>query len=201
MNWQHLWAFLTLRWRLLRNQWSRAGAVNAVLMTIIAVGALITAAPTFVGCFMLGLYVIPKASPAQLMYAWDIIILLFLFFWCVGLIAELQRSEPLVLSKFLHLPVSVSGAFLINYISSLVRLSMISFAPVLFGYALALVFTKGILMLAVLPAAAAFVMMVTVLTYQFQGWIASLVSNPRRRRSVIVIVTLLFAVVHSAESD
>ena len=45
----------------------------------------------------------------------------FLFFWSIGLLTELQRTEPLSLSKFLHLPVSVNGAFLINYLSSLLR--------------------------------------------------------------------------------
>ena len=43
---------------------------------------------------------------------------------------ELQRTEPLSLSKFLHLPVSVNGVFLINYLSSLLRLSLIIFVPV-----------------------------------------------------------------------
>ena len=56
VNWQHLQAFLWLRWRLLENQWRRAGAVNAVLMMIVSVGALLTAIPLFIGCFMLGLY-------------------------------------------------------------------------------------------------------------------------------------------------
>ncbi len=195
MNWQHLRAFVWLRWRLLQNQWRRAGAINAVLMTIVAVGALVTVIPTFIGCFMLGIYVIPKATPAQLMYAWDVILLIFLFFWFIGVISELQRSEPLALSKFLHLPVSVKGAFLINYVSSLFRLSLISFVPAMLAYSLALVWTKGVVMVPVLPAVAGFLLMVTGLTYQFQGWIASLASNPRRRRTVIVVSTILFALI------
>ena len=62
MNWQHLQAFVWLRWRLLVNQWRRAGAFNAVLMMIVAIGALVTAVPLFIGCFLLGLYLIPKAA-------------------------------------------------------------------------------------------------------------------------------------------
>jgi ABC-2 type transport system permease protein len=192
VNWQHLQTFLWLRWRLARNAWRRAGALNAVLMMIISVGALLTAIPLFIGCYMLGLFLIPKATPAQLMYVGDGIIAAFLFFWGIGLITELQRTEPLALSKFLHLPVSVNGAFLINYVSSLLRLSLIVFVPVLLGLSLALVWTKGILLLPVLPALAAFLLMVTALTYQFQGWLASLMSNPRRRRTVIVASTMIF---------
>jgi ABC-2 type transport system permease protein len=126
------------------------------------------------------------------MYAADAVVVAFLFFWGIGLIAELQRTEPLSLSKFMHLPVSVNGAFLINYLSSLLRLSLIVFVPVLLGFSLALVWTGGVLLLPVLPALAAFLLMVTALTYQFQGWLASLMSNPRRRRTVIVASTMIF---------
>jgi ABC-2 type transport system permease protein len=192
VNWEHLRAFVWLRWRLLKNQWRRAGAVNAVLMMIVSVGALVTAIPLFVACFMLGLYAIPEATPAQLMYVADGLIVGFLSFWGIGLATELQRTEPLALSKFLHLPVSVNGAFLINYVSSLIRLSLIVFVPVMLAFSLALVWTKGILMLPVLPALAAFLLMVTALTYQLQGWLALLMSNPRRRRTVIVATTMIF---------
>ena len=34
--------------------------------------------------------------------------------------------------------------------------------------------------------------MVTALTYQLQGWLASLMSNPRRRRTIIMIITASF---------
>ena len=34
--------------------------------------------------------------------------------------------------------------------------------------------------------------MVTALTYQFQGWLAALMSNPRRRNTIIVMLTMSF---------
>jgi hypothetical protein len=195
VTWQHLTAFVWLRWRLSINQWRRAGTVNFVLMMIVAIGALVTAVPLFFGCFALGLYLIPRAQPAHLMYAWDGLIVVFLFFWGIGLLTELQRSEPLALSKFLHLPVAPNGAFLINYISSLLRLSLIVFGPLMLGFALALVAAKGMPLLPTLPLLAAFLLMVTALTYQFQGWLGSLMSNPRRRRTVVVAMTLAFILV------
>jgi len=195
VNWQHLQAFVWLRWRLLANQWRRAGALNAVLMIIVTIGALVTAVPLFIGCFTLGLYLIPRAAPAHLLYAWDGLIVVFLFFWGIGLVTELQRTEPLSLSKFLHLPVSVNGAFLINYVSSLLRLSLIVFGPVMFAFALALVFVKGMVLLPVLPSLAAFLLMVTALTYQVQGWLAALMSNPRRRRTVMVAIPMIFVLI------
>jgi ABC-2 type transport system permease protein len=38
-------------------------------------------------------------------------------------------------------------------------------------------------------------LMVTALTYQFQGWLASLMANPRRRRSIIVVLTFAFILI------
>ncbi len=195
MNWQHLQAFVWLRWRLLANQWRRAGALNAILLTIVAIGALVTAIPLLIVSFLIGQFAIPRAAPEHLLYAWDVVIVAFLFFWSIGLLTELQRTEPMSLSKFLHLPVSVNGAFLINYVSSLCRLSLIIFLPVMLGFSLALIVTKGFFLLPVLPMLAAFLLMVTALTYQFQGWLAALMSNPRRRRTVIVVATVIFVLI------
>jgi hypothetical protein len=195
VNWQHLQAFVWLRWRLMVNQLRRAGFVNAVLLTIVTIGLVVAAIPLFIGAFLIGQFAIPRAAPEYLLYAWDGVIIAFLFFWCIGLITELQRAEPMSLSKFLHLPVSVNGAFLINYVSSLCRLSLIVFLPVMLGFGLAHVVTKGIFLLPVLPLLAAFLLMVTALTYQLQGWLAALMSNPRRRRTVIVMATVIFVLI------
>jgi len=192
VNWQHFQAFVWLRWRMMLNQWRRGGAFNAVLMLVFALGAVVAAVPLLIGSFALGVYAIPKGTPMHLLYVWDGLIVAFLVFWMTGLVMELQRTEPLSLSKFLHLPVSVKNAFLINYFSSLLRLSLIFFVPMMLGYSLALVFVKGAMLLPVLPALAAFLLMVTALTYQFQGWLSSLMNNPRRRRLVVVAVTVIF---------
>lgn len=195
MNWQHFKTFVWLRWRLLYNQSRRAGTLNLVLMMIVVIGAIATAVPLLIGSFALGTYLIHRSQPVDLLYAWDILIAAYLFFWMLGLITELQRTEPLSLSRFLHLPVSVGGAFTINYLSSLVRLSLIVFGPIMLGFALALVYVKGPKMLFVLPLLAAFLLMVSALTYQFQGWLASMMSNPRRRRTVMVTVTTGFVLI------
>jgi hypothetical protein len=63
------------------------------------------------------------------------------------------------------------------------------------GFSLALIATKGLLLATVLPLLAAFLLMITALTYQLQGWLASLMTNPRRRRTAIVSITALFVLV------
>jgi hypothetical protein len=195
VNRQHLQAFLWLRWRLLVNQMRRGGPVNVVIAAIVAVGITFFALLLFIGFFLLGLFGLGRVESDIILYVFDGLVVGFLFSWTLGLLIELQRSEVLSLDKFLHLPVSFRGVFLLNYVSSLFSFSLLIFLPAILGLSLGLVFAKGPAMLLVFPLLAAFVLMVTALTYQFQGWLASLMVNKRRRRTIIVVVTTLFILV------
>ena len=189
MNWHHFQAILWLRWRMRVNQFRRGGILQLVIMTFVMVIALLAGIGFFFAGFLVGQLGLAQAPPVVQMAVWDGLVAIFLFSWTAGVVAELQRSESLSLEKLLHLPVSLTGAFLINYFATLVSLSMIVFIPATTGLSLGLVFVKGPLMLLLFPLLAAFVLMVTALTYQFQGWLASLMQNKRRRRTVLVIVT------------
>jgi hypothetical protein len=189
VNWQHFRAFLWLRWRLRINQLKRGGIANIVVLVVLLVGAVVLAAGMLVGSFLLGWLALPLAPTVVVLLAWDGVVFLFLLFWLIGLITELQRSDALSLDKFLHLPVSLTGVFLINYLSSLFSMNLVIFGPAILGLSLGLVLGLGPAMLVQLPLAAAFVLMVTAVTYQFQGWLASLMVNKRRRRTIIVLLT------------
>lgn len=191
MNSQHLRAFLWLRWRLRINQLRRGGTANFVILTILAIAASVAAVGFFVGFFSIGLFALTDVSPDGLMYLLDGAVIAFLFLWTTGLLSELQRSEVLSLDKFLHLPVSLTSAFLINYFSSLPSVSLLWFLSAMLGLNLGLIFSRGIAMLWLLPMLAAFVFMVTALTYQFQGWLASMMTNPRRRRTIITVAAMI----------
>ncbi|HBI46418.1 MAG TPA: hypothetical protein DDY78_26735 [Planctomycetales bacterium] len=195
MNWRHFRAFVWLRWRLFVNQLRRGGAVNAVVQALLAVGALAFAASLSVVFFFVGLFAMRDASPAVVMYVWDGLAAVFLITWTVGILAELQRSDPLSLDKFLHLPVSPTGIFLINYLSSLASLTLILFLPPMLALSFGLAFAKGPALLLLLPLVGAFILMVTAVTYQFQGWLASLMANKRRRQTVIGLVTIGFILI------
>ncbi len=119
---------------------------------------------------------------------------LFSFGWW-GSWPSCSGSEALSLDKFLHLPVSLSGVFLLNYVSSLLSFNMILFLPAMAGLTLSLVVAKGPKMLVGWPLLAAFLFAVTAITYQFQGWLASLMANKRRRRTILVLVTAAFVLV------
>ena len=189
MNWQHFRAILWLRWRTRVNQLRKGGTAQVVIMAIVAMVAVLAGVGFFFGAFIIGQVALAQASPIVLMAVWDGMVIVFLFSWTAGVVAELQRTESLSLEKLLHFPLSLAGAFATNYLASLVSLSMIVFFPALAGLGLGLVFSKGPIMLWLIPLLAAFMLMVTALTYQFQGWLASLMQNKRRRRTVIVVVT------------
>src|SRR5581483_9311119 len=144
--------------------------------------------------FIAGLFLGDVPAPV-LMYIWDGLVLAFVFAWMVGLLTELQRSEVLSLTKFLHLPVSPRGVFVINYLSSFLSVSLVLFLPAMVAFALGLTISRGPAELLALPLVVGFVLAVTAVTYQFQGWLAALMSNQRRRRTVIVVVTLVFVLV------
>jgi ABC-2 type transport system permease protein len=192
VNPAHLRAFVWLRWRLRVNQLKKGGIANTVLLVLLAVGAVVLAVGMFVGGLAGGFFGMPQAGPVGRLIVWDAVVVAFLFTWMIGLLTELQRTDVLTLDKFLHLPVSPAGVFLVNYLSSLVTLSTVLFVPAMVGLALGQVLAGQVAMLLALPLIAAFVLAVTGVTNLFQGWLAALMSNPRRRRTIIVFLTLGF---------
>jgi hypothetical protein len=192
VNGEQLRAFLWLRWRIRLNQLRKGGIANAVVLALLVVAMAALSVILFVVFFLVGLFALPAAPSWVLLLVWDGLVIAFLFCWMIGLLTELQRSDALSLDKFMHLPVSLTGAFLINYLSSLVSVTLIVFLPGMVALGLALVFAKGPAMLFGLPLLAAFVFAVTALTYQFLGWLAALMVNPRRRRTVIVVAIMGF---------
>ncbi len=191
MKWRHLTAVLWLRWRMSLNQARRAGPASAILLAV----AGISVAATSVGLFFAGLIggalILSEMAPGNVMLLWDGVVAAFLLFWVTGLVIELERSEILSLQKLLHLPMSPSGTFVVNYLGSLASLSLAAFVPGMAGLSIAMVATKGAAAALVFPLLAGFLLMVTAVTYQLQGWLAALMMNKRKRRAVLAIVPVV----------
>ena len=192
MNLEHLRTFFWLRSRLLINQLARGGIVNAVFIALAGIVCVFLSINLFIGAFLVGWLAFDDAPSFVILLVWDGIVIIFTFTWMIGLLTELQRSEALSLEKFLHLPVSPAGVFGLNYLASLMSVNLLMFVPLMIGLTLGLAAARGPALLVLLPLLLAFILMVTALTYQFQGWLVSLMTNQRRRRTVIVVVTLVF---------
>ena len=195
MNREQLKTILWLRWRLLCNQSSRHGGLGLVIAAIVGVGALLLSGFAGVGALLLGIFALDRVPPWGIMGIWAGITLVFLLFWMIGLLAELQRSETIDLQRLMHLPVALGQMFVINYLVSHFTLSIVLFVPVMIGLSLGLALARGPELLLLLPLALSMVFMVTAWTYCLRGWLATLMANPRRRRTVIMAVTLAFILI------
>jgi ABC-2 type transport system permease protein len=195
VNWEHLKTYIWLRWRLSSNQVRRSGFLGAIIAAILTVMRIMGGIVTFIAGLLVGVFALRQAEPMVVMAVWDGVVVGFIFFWMIGLMSELQRTELLSLDNFMHLPVSATGAFLINYVGSSFGLSLILFLPAMIGLGIGLTLSRGPAMLMLFPLIVTFFLMVTAVTYQFRGWLASMMTNPRRRRTVIAVVSLLFILV------
>ncbi len=189
-NWEHIRAILWLRWRLTRNQWRRSKGLGPVLAALgLLAGASIVVA-SGVGGLLGGALGLGTVRPEVILFVWDGLVVLFAFAWMIGLVAELQRSEMIDLTRLLHLPVSLNWVFVMNYFSSLLSISMAIFLPAACGLAAGLLWSRGWRMLFLFPLALSFLFMASAWSYCLRGWLISLMSNPRRRRSVIMGFTM-----------
>jgi ABC-2 type transport system permease protein len=193
VNWEQLKAIFWLRWRLTRNQWGRSkhGVRGPVAIIIFIAACLLGALCFFAGLIgaALGLR---NARSDEVMITWFILVSVFLMFWILGLLAELQRSEAIDLQRLMHLPVQLGQIFVVNYFASHFALSIIIAVPAIFGLSIGLALARGALMLLMLPLALGMIFMITAWTYCLRGWLAALMTNPRRRRTIIAGLTFAF---------
>jgi hypothetical protein len=190
MHWSQLRTILWLRWRLTRNQWSRGGQLNALITAVVAVVSIGIGGVGGLAGLLVGIFALAKVSPMVILGVWDGTIGVFLLFWILGIVSEIQRSEAIDISKMLHLPVSLKGIFLVNYVASHVTGSIIVFVPWMVGLSVGLAVSRGPTMLLLLPLVVAFVLMLSAWTYHLRGWLVILMQNPRRYRAIVGGITL-----------
>jgi hypothetical protein len=192
VNWDQLKTILWLRWRLTRNQWTRSKGLGVVIAAIVAAAIVALGGASFIGALLGGIFALGQAKPAVVWGLWCGLTVAFLLFWMIGLIQEIQRSESIDLQRLLHLPVALGQMFLINYLASHLTFSIVLFLPAMMGLAAGLAISRGPAMLLLAPLALAMVCMITAWTYCLRGWLATLMSNPRRRRTVIMGIMFAF---------
>jgi hypothetical protein len=95
----------------------------------------------------------------------------------------------------MHLPVALRPMFVINYLASHLVLSVALVVPAVIGLTLGLAIRGHPLLVAIAPLFLSMVFMVTAWTYCLRGWLAALMANPRRRRTIIMVITFAFILV------
>lgn len=197
MNWEQLRAILWLRWRLTKNQFRRAGRLNAVVSVLLVAVLLLAGTGCGLGGFALGAVLGAKASPPTLLLVWDVAIFLFLVFWLGGVVVEIQRAESVDLTKLFHLPVTLQQVFVFNYVISHFTPSLVILVPGLLGMSLGLTRHGGPALGLTVPLVIGFLFLVTAWTYCLRGWLAAMMLNKRRWRTLLI--GLVFTVVLLAQ--
>lgn len=198
MNRSQLRAILWLRWRLTRNRIRRLGTVNAVVTWVIMSVGCVASWAGGIGGVLLGRFALAQSQPVVLLGVLDLAVFIYMLFWLTSLLIELQRSESIDLTKLLHLPISLQKVFVLNYIVSLFTPSIVLTVPALTGLAIGLALGRGIRWLLLMPLVLGFVFMVTAWTYCLRGWLSMLMANSRRRRTIIVALTMAVVVLGQA---
>jgi hypothetical protein len=153
-----------------------------VWLAMLCMGGVAAAIGGFVGGLAAGL----KASGPVVLLVWDGVVFLFFMTWVIGLMVEIQRSESVDLTKLMHLPVKLSQAFVFNYFVSHLTPSLVVMLPGILALSIGMALAGGF-RFALLPLLAlGFVFCVTAWTYCLRGWLAALMINKRRRRAVLV---------------
>lgn len=191
MNWSHLKTILWLRWRMTRNRHRRAGAWETfsrrVIGLVLILGCLAGATLGFFG----GSFPLLREAPSgALLFAFDLLVGFFLLFWLIGLLTELQRAESIDLARLLHLPISLKEGFVFNYVAALATPAVYFLVASGVGLTIGLMVSRGFLLVLMLAPLAGLVLFVTSWTYCLRGWIAGWMSNPRRKKTVIMVATL-----------
>jgi ABC-2 type transport system permease protein len=191
MNWDQFGAILWLRWRLTKNALTRGGQVNAVLSILLAVLMGVAAFAAGVGGIAFGWINGSRVSAPALLLIWDGILFAFFIFWALGLAVEIQRSETIDMTRLLHLPLSLQQVFVFNYLASHLTPSLAIFLPLMLGFSVGLTFGTGSVMALMIPVVLGLIFLVTAWTYCLRGWLAALMINKRKRRAIIVWITMI----------
>jgi hypothetical protein len=195
MNWEQLRAILWLRWRLTRNQFTRGGQLNAVLSVLIGALLLMGSGVLGIVSIFVGALVVAKAPAPVLLLIWDGVLFAFLIFWLSGLMVEIQRSESIDIPKLLHLPVTLPQVFVFNYAVSHLTPALVLMLPGMIGLCLGLIAGAGLIFAPLLGVLLSLLFLITAWTYCLRGWLAALMVNKRRRRAIIVWLTLVLVLV------
>jgi len=185
---------LWMRRRILVNRMQRAGKLSNVLFAILVGLGVLASIASFILAFWFGIEELEESSPGVIMAVWLGISLLFAFFWFLGLLTELQRSDSMSFKNLLHLPISLGWVFLYNYFSSFLSISIVLFLPGMIGLSLAMVWNTGASMLLCFVLVLGYLGMVTAVTYQLRGWLARMMEDKRRGRNIVMGLTFFIVV-------
>ena len=192
---RHFSAILFLQSRIVANRWSRESFLGKVIVFIfysaISMG---TVFAVILGAIA-GYALYRNAdSVVYASYVWNGLVVIFLVFWIVEISTELTRSDGVSMDRIMHLPISPSHVFSLNYILSLGNLPFIYFTCISIGLILGGSMAHGPSVLLIAIPVLAYLMMITALTSHLRSILSAWVANPKRRRLVMVMLPFVVGI-------
>lgn len=206
MIWRQLFALIALRIKLTNNQQLKVGKWNLYLSRILFVLLWITSISSFFIMAIGGAFLF-RQFPVESCYSiWAWALLALLFYWFIMVLGQLQQTETIAFEKLLHMPVSLKGAFFLNYSSSYANSAVWLGGPILFGMSIGMIFAQGAPMWKLLPATFAVFLKLATLTYLLRGWFARLTANKRIKPFVMIafpsaMIVVFMLLVGKAEEE
>jgi len=188
---RHFQSFVWLRWRIRINQMRHGSTIGKVFAALLLVSygfAIVIGVSLGVTA---GVFLPRMFSKENYFLLWDGWIAIFCVVWVIQVATDLQRSDAITFDRILHLPVPYEQAFAVNYLSSLIGLPFLFLSTLSFGFILGSCFSIGPIAILIAIPFAVFLLAVTALTYQLQGWLATLMSNPKLRPYILIGVPIV----------
>ena len=194
MSLNQLVALAALRYRLSQNQQLKAGKLNLILTRLVLVILTVSSILAFVLPILLAPWLLDYIPERKLIAIWNGLVIFFLFSAGMNFFGQLQLNEIISIEKLLHLPVSLTGAFLINYLSSFLNMLMLIFAPAMTGFTIGIILAKGSKFFIFLPALLVVFFLTTSLLHQLRAIFARITTNKRNKSLVIVVLPFLMVI-------
>ena len=192
MNLSQFLALIQLRFRLSSNQIRKGGQLNSVLFSILAVAIFLFSLVSLVSSAAFGVVLLSNRKPSDILFVWNVLTAVFLVMWSFHVMNRIQQNDAISVEKLLHLPMTFSGAFLLNYVSSFANLTLLMIAPTMIGLALAMPFARNGASAVAIPLTFSFMFMITALTWQFRSWLSEKMQNKRTRGILMAVLPLMF---------
>jgi hypothetical protein len=185
-------ALLYLRYCMRRNAWRREKILGRIITAMYWLGATVGVLSVFALGILLGFGIYAKTQSEGHLLFWNIVVGMFLMAWIIQLSTDLFRNDVLTLDRIMHLPISPSHAFALNYVSSLINFPVVYLAGFASGAILGASLVLGPIALLLGVSLVAYLFMVTALTSQFQGALAAWMASPRRRQLLMILMSVFF---------
>jgi hypothetical protein len=182
------WGLLALQCTLTLRSWSHGKTIAAITGLAFLIIGCVGAAAVSLGLFTLGSQFIPRFTPVQTLAVLDALVIAFLLVTLWGLLIDIQRNDLFSLQRLLHLPLSPTLVFVVNYLYALLGPATLVFVPGSIALAAGLATARGPQAWLIVPLAAAFYFMASAWVYHARGYIAILLQDKRRRRVLAVLV-------------